>query len=979
MAIAATREDEASNLFPGSRTMTNTRPRLFGTCCVCALLAVNWCAAAIPVTGIDDQEVYTDRVTFTVPSAAGYEYTTLALTSEPVATAIPVVLNQPVQVTQPQYYELNVTRRLISSGATESARIRFIIKATERKDAEWGLPPWVAYPMINSAAAEFAGSTLTVVAPAAYPQGIAIPVIAFVRNQAGKRVGVNGDVTASAFPGHVLELVRGVGSALLPAATAAGTLPYDVSVKTIAASRQIAIDASTSWQNAPTTITSTTTWGPNARVSIGSDITINSGVTLTIAAGTVVRLAPGAQINVNGVLTISGTLGQPVVLTPANRTAPWGGLVFKGSAARGTITGAIMTASGADPDWFDNNPGSGTTHLSNECLFYLSGGARVTFTDSWLVDHFGQAGHGESSYLTMTRCLVQKFLTFGEYNGGEVQLNDCAIIEFPSKDAPFADDDSDGVYLTGGDHHIVDCLIGWAHDDGVDSGSGAGSPVEITRCWIESCYHEALAWSCDSGTRLPTITDTVTINSGQGIEAGWGNPRVEANRCLSTANGIGARFGDNYDWDYNGFLHVTNSLLLHNLRDVWGRAWDTWEEHPAQMNVASNRLTVADPLHPDNAVWNPATDAELLAPFLPAPDDVVGIGIALRQSQLEMTQLSAGVPVRLSTFSRKTVSVRYQVTTDVGTSPSGTVEFLPGHTVRIIPLDIAQPENYAFVRVTLLEPVSAELTDLTQVTFAPDQTVAIVPKGATWKYWDKASDLGTAWRALGFNDTAWPSGPAELGFGDDDEATVIDGGADGDRTPTIYFRGKFTVADPSRFTALQINLRRDDGAVVYINDTEVFRTNMPAGAIAYTTWASSSGTDEDEYYVQAVATSVLVPGENIFACEVHQANADSSDLSFDLELLGERSLEPPAPGFIRGDANGDKRVDLSDAVQVLLVLFAAAPTDCQDSIDADDGGATDIGDAIYILSYLFAKGPAPKAPFPTAGEDTTADTLTCER
>ena len=48
------------------------------------------------------------------------------------------------------------------------------------------------------------------------------------------------------------------------------------------------------------------------------------------------------------------------------------------------------------------------------------------------------------------------------------------LIEFPSATAPFADDDNDAFYLTGGAHALTDCLIGWSLDDGIDAGSGAG-------------------------------------------------------------------------------------------------------------------------------------------------------------------------------------------------------------------------------------------------------------------------------------------------------------------------------------------------------------------------------------------------------------------------------------------------------------------------------------------------------------------------
>jgi hypothetical protein len=85
---------------------------------------------------------------------------------------------------------------------------------------------------------------------------------------------------------------------------------------------------------------------------------------------------------------------------------------------------------------------------------------------------------------------------------------------------------------------------------------------------------------------------------------------------------------------------------------------------------------------------------------------------------------------------------------------------------------------------------------------------------------------------------------------------------------------------------------------------------------------------------------------------------------------------PPQGNFIRGDANGNLVIDLSDAVFELLFSFNGTVTsNCQDAMDADDNGRLEVTDALRILRYLFQGGPAPAAPFPTAGTDTTPDTL----
>jgi hypothetical protein len=136
------------------------------------------------------------------------------------------------------------------------------------------------------------------------------------------------------------------------------------------------------------------------------------------------------------------------------------------------------------------------------------------------------------------------------------------------------------------------------------------------------------------------------------------------------------------------------------------------------------------------------------------------------------------------------------------------------------------------------------------------------------------------------------SGPAQLGYGDGDEATVVGyGGNPGAKQITTYFRRSFSVANPSQFSTLNLRLLRDDGAVVYLNGSEVFRSNMSAGAIGYTTLASTtvSGAEESAFVTASINASLLVAGTNVLAVEIHQADPTSSDISFDLELSGSAS------------------------------------------------------------------------------------------
>src|SRR4030095_2828046 len=166
--------------------------------------------------------------------------------------------------------------------------------------------------------------------------------------------------------------------------------------------------------------------------------------------------------------------------------------------------------------------------------------------------------------------------------------------------------------------------------------------------------------------------------------------------------------------------------------------------------------------------------------------------------------------------------------------------------------------------------------------------LTLVPVGATWKYRDDGSDQGTAWRTPVFDDSTWASGPAELGYGDADEATVVNGGPSTNHFVTTYFRASFNVANPAAFNSLKLRLLRDDGAVVYLNGTEVRRDNMPTGTISYTTLASTALAvpAESTFFETSINTASLIAGTNVIAVEIHQANATSTDVSFNIEVIG---------------------------------------------------------------------------------------------
>jgi len=166
--------------------------------------------------------------------------------------------------------------------------------------------------------------------------------------------------------------------------------------------------------------------------------------------------------------------------------------------------------------------------------------------------------------------------------------------------------------------------------------------------------------------------------------------------------------------------------------------------------------------------------------------------------------------------------------------------------------------------------------------------VTLIEQNSQWKYLDNGSNQGTDWYGVIFNDENWNTGIAEFGYGDGDENTVISYGENPEvKYTTTYFRKTFNVQNVTNIVDLQLNILRDDGAVIYLNGNEILRTNMPIDVpIDYQTFSSGiiGGLEETVFNNFVIPINYLVEGENIIAVEIHQSDYTSSDISFNLFL-----------------------------------------------------------------------------------------------
>lgn len=166
-------------------------------------------------------------------------------------------------------------------------------------------------------------------------------------------------------------------------------------------------------------------------------------------------------------------------------------------------------------------------------------------------------------------------------------------------------------------------------------------------------------------------------------------------------------------------------------------------------------------------------------------------------------------------------------------------------------------------------------------------TLALLPRRSTWKYLDNGTNQGTAWRSVDFDDTAWASGPAKLGYGTNQTTTVGYGPNASNKYITTYFRTTFDLDDSSAVQDLSIAADYDDGIVVYLNGLEVARESLPAGPITYQTLATThnGGSFQTIGLLTSELSSLFRPGTNVVAVEIHQSSLSSSDISMDVEMV----------------------------------------------------------------------------------------------
>ena len=176
------------------------------------------------------------------------------------------------------------------------------------------------------------------------------------------------------------------------------------------------------------------------------------------------------------------------------------------------------------------------------------------------------------------------------------------------------------------------------------------------------------------------------------------------------------------------------------------------------------------------------------------------------------------------------------------------------------------------------------------------QSQTIIEWHSQWSYFKGKSEPSTPnnlWRNIDFNATGWSVGNAPFSYGNGTGGTLLSDMIN--NYTTFYIRKEITI-DPATIDQIRISCDYDDGFVIWINGTEVWKLNVlndysyfkgAAGAHESGEWASITISKNDLN---------LVNGKNVIAIQGFNATKVSSDFYLDAKLETIKKLpETAAP------------------------------------------------------------------------------------
>jgi len=166
--------------------------------------------------------------------------------------------------------------------------------------------------------------------------------------------------------------------------------------------------------------------------------------------------------------------------------------------------------------------------------------------------------------------------------------------------------------------------------------------------------------------------------------------------------------------------------------------------------------------------------------------------------------------------------------------------------------------------------------DRTELNFARNY----IKQGDHVRYLIPNSPVDQNWKSLEFDDSQWLTGILGIGYGDGDDATIVESG-----TRSVYLRKTFSIRDVDNIEELILDIDYDDSFVAYLNGVEIARSFISGQDPAYNTVANGNhealmvtGGQPERYYI-ANPHDHIQNGSNVLTIQAHNVSSTSSDFS----------------------------------------------------------------------------------------------------
>lgn len=183
----------------------------------------------------------------------------------------------------------------------------------------------------------------------------------------------------------------------------------------------------------------------------------------------------------------------------------------------------------------------------------------------------------------------------------------------------------------------------------------------------------------------------------------------------------------------------------------------------------------------------------------------------------------------------------------------------------------------------------------------PKHWETVIKQGDIWHYFVGSKTLPDKWYDLQFDDSGWLSGPSGLGYGDNDDATIVPS------TLTLFIRKSFDLPMPTHIISGFLHIDYNDGFVAYLNGHEIARFNVAGSIDEHPPYNQHSIYSKNPLMIRNLPPegyrindiqSLLVTGKNVLAIQVHNNNATSENLSVIPFLTIGMDTVPDTPGTI---------------------------------------------------------------------------------